>query len=50
MLEFISDLWACTRERKKFWMALSILTTSILGGLIVLAQSSTLAPFIHTLF
>lgn len=50
MLEFFSDLWAFMRERKKFWMAPLILVMLLLGGLIVFAQSSTLAPFIYTLF
>lgn len=50
MLEFFSDLWAFMRERKKFWMAPLILVMLLLGGLMVFAQGSTLAPFIYTLF
>jgi hypothetical protein len=50
MLEFLNDLWAFMRERKKFWMAPLIVVLLILGSLIVFAQGSSLAPFIYTLF
>ncbi len=50
MLDFLSDLWGFMRVRKKFWMAPLIIVMLLLGGLIVLAQSSALAPFIYTLF
>lgn len=50
MLEFLGDLWAFMRERKKFWLAPLIFIMLILGGLIVFAQGSSLAPFIYTLF
>ena len=50
MGEFIVELWAFMRERKKFWL-LPILTVLLLfGGLIVLTQGSAVAPFIYTLF
>jgi hypothetical protein len=38
------------RERKNFWMAPIIVVMLALGGLIVLAQGSAVAPFIYTLF
>jgi hypothetical protein len=50
MLDFLSDLWAFMRERKKFWLAPIILVMILLGALIVFAQGSSLAPFIYTLF
>jgi hypothetical protein len=50
MLEFLSDLWAFMRERRKFWLAPIILVIVLLGSLIVFAQGSSLAPFIYTLF
>lgn len=50
MLDFLADLWAYMRERKKFWLAPIIFVMILLGGLIVLAQGSSLAPFIYTLF
>jgi hypothetical protein len=50
MLDFLKDLWAFMRERKKFWLAPIILVMILLGALIVFAQGSSLAPFIYTLF
>ena len=50
MIEFIQDMWDFMRERKKFWLAPIIIVMVLLGGLIVFAQGSTVAPFIYTLF
>ena len=50
MFEFIADLWAFMRERKKFWLAPIILVMLLLGALLVFAQGSSVAPFIYTLF
>jgi hypothetical protein len=50
MIDLMSDLWAFMRERKKFWLAPIILLMVLLGGLLVFAQGSAIAPFIYTLF
>lgn len=50
MLDLMKDLWGFMRERKKFWLAPIIVLLVILGGLLVLAQGSAVAPFIYTLF
>jgi hypothetical protein len=50
MLDFLADLWAFMRERKKFWLAPIIFVMILLGALIVFAQGSSLAPFIYTIF
>jgi hypothetical protein len=50
MLDLIKDLWGFMRERKKFWLMPVILILLVLGGLLVLAQGSAVAPFIYTLF
>jgi hypothetical protein len=50
MLELLQDLWAFMRENKKFWLAPIIVVMVLLGGLIILAQGSAVAPFIYTLF
>ena len=50
MLDFLQDLWAFMRERKKFWMAPIIIVLVLLSALIVLAEGSAVAPFIYTLF
>ncbi len=50
MLELLQDLWDFMRERKKFWLAPIIALMLLLGGLLILAQGSAIAPFIYTLF
>jgi hypothetical protein len=50
MLDLIKDLWGFMKERKKFWLAPIIIVLLLLGGLIVLAQGSVIAPFIYTIF
>jgi hypothetical protein len=50
MLDLIKDLWGFMTERKKFWLAPIIIVLLLLGGLIVLAQGSVIAPFIYTIF
>ena len=49
-LDFIKDLWAFMKERKKYWLLPLIITLVLLGALIVLSQGSAIAPFIYTLF
>lgn len=50
MTDFLTELWAFMRERKKFWMLPIVIVLLLLGGLIVLTQGSAVAPFIYTLF
>jgi uncharacterized protein DUF5989 len=50
MSEFVIELWAFMKERKKFWLLPIILVMLFLGGLIVLTQGSAVAPFVYTLF
>jgi len=49
-MSFLKELWAYMRTRKKFWLIPILLVMAILGGLLVLAQGSAVAPFIYTLF
>ncbi|MBI5717890.1 MAG: hypothetical protein HZC37_09405 [Burkholderiales bacterium] len=49
-MEMIKELWAFLRARKKFWLWPIFIMMLLLGGLIVLAQGSAIAPFIYTLF
>lgn len=49
-MEFIKELWAFLRTRNKLWLAPIIFVMLILGGLLVLAEGSIVAPFIYTLF
>ncbi|MEE2982479.1 MAG: DUF5989 family protein [Pseudomonadota bacterium] len=50
MLDLLKDLWGYMRENKKYWLAPIIIIMVLLGGLIVLAQGSAVAPFVYTLF
>jgi hypothetical protein len=49
-MEFLKDLWAFMKERKKIWLAPIIIILIILGVIIVLGGSSAIAPFVYTLF
>ncbi len=47
---FLAELWAFLRTRKKLWLLPIVLVMLLLGGLLVLAQGSVVAPFIYTIF
>ena len=49
-MSFIAELWMFLRARKKFWLLPTLLMMVILGGLLVLAEGSAVAPFIYTIF
>lgn len=49
-MSILLELWAFLRHRKKFWLLPILLTLALVGGLLVLAQSSAIAPFLYTLF
>ena len=49
-MEFLKELWSFLRVRKKLWLAPIIFVMLILGGLLILAQNSVVAPFIYTVF
>ena len=49
-MEFLKEFWTFLRVRKKLWLAPIIIVMILLGGLLVLAQGSVMAPFIYTLF
>ena len=46
----VKELWRFMRVRKKFWLLPIFVVMGTLGGLLVLAQGSAVAPFIYTLF
>jgi hypothetical protein len=49
-MAFLMDFWGFLSERKKFWMLPIMVVLLGIGGLLVLAQGSAVAPFIYTLF
>ena len=50
MLAFLTEFWAFLRTRKKYWLLPILIIMLLFGVLLVLAQSSAVAPFIYTLF
>lgn len=50
MFDTAQDLWALVQEKQKFFLIPLVATLLLVGGLIVLAQTSVLAPFIYTIF
>ena len=50
MGEFVGELWAFMKERKKFWLLPIVLVLMVFSMLIVFTQGSALAPFVYTLF
>lgn len=50
MLSTIKELFAFMRVRKKYWLLPVIVMCLVIGGLIVLSQTSSVAPLIYTLF
>jgi hypothetical protein len=44
------ELWRYMKVRKKFWLLPILLVMFVLGGLLILAKGSAVAPFIYTLF
>lgn len=49
-MSLLKELWLFMRARRKFWLAPILITMLLLGGLLVLAQGSAIAPFLYTLF
>ena len=49
-MSFLAELFVFLRQRRKLWLLPLIVVMVALGGLLILAQGSVLAPFIYTLF
>ncbi|MGJ0395593.1 MAG: DUF5989 family protein [Methylocystis sp.] len=49
-MSILLELLDYLKSRKKYWMAPVLVIMLLIGVLIVLAQSSAVAPFIYTLF
>ena len=50
MLSTLRQMFKFMRVHRKFWMSPIVLGLLLLAGLLVLAQSSTVAPFIYAIF
>ncbi len=49
-MSIIAELWEFMRVRKKFWLLPIVLMMLVFGTLLILAQSTAVAPFIYTIF
>jgi len=49
-MNFVLQMWRFLGARRKYWMLPIIVVSLGLGGLLVLAKGSVVAPFIYTLF
>ncbi len=48
--DIVGELFSFFLSHKRWWMIPMLVVLLVLGILIVLAQSSAIAPFIYTLF
>jgi drug/metabolite transporter superfamily protein YnfA len=49
-LALAGEMWLFLRQNKKYWLLPILLVLFVVGGLLVFAQSSALAPFIYSIF
>lgn len=49
-LALMVEFWAFLRHRKKWWLGPIVVILVLLGALLVLTETSAVAPFIYTLF
>ena len=49
-MSILKEFWDFLRVRKRYWLTPIIVIMVLLGLLIVLTQSSAVAPFVYTLF
>jgi hypothetical protein len=49
-MSLVVEMWRFLAARRKFWLLPIILMTVAIGGVLILAQGSVIAPFIYTLF
>jgi hypothetical protein len=49
-MTFVGQIWKYMSVRRKFWLLPIIVVSIAIGGLLVLAKGSIVAPFIYTLF
>jgi Family of unknown function (DUF5989) len=49
-LSIVKEFYDFLRVRKKWWLAPILVFLVLLGGLLVFAKGSALAPFIYSLF
>jgi len=50
MLNLVSQLWKFMRVYQKFWLLPVMLGLLLVGGLMIVAQSTAIGPFIYAIF
>jgi hypothetical protein len=45
-----SEFWEFLKYRKRYWLIPIVIILLLLGAVIVLTESSTIAPFIYAIF
>ena len=49
-MNFIKEFWEFIIIRKKYWLLRVFIALTLLGGLIVLTQGSSVSPLIYAIF
>ncbi|MDD5408643.1 MAG: DUF5989 family protein [Candidatus Omnitrophica bacterium] len=49
-LSILKEFWDFLKTRKKWWLGPVVVILLLLGALIFFTQTSSIAPFIYTLF
>ena len=49
-MSFVLEIWSFMRACKKFWLLPIMIMMILFGGLVILTESSAIAPFIYTIF
>lgn len=49
-MSFVAEFWRFLGARKRFWLLPLLIMMVLFGALLILAESSAVAPFIYTLF
>jgi hypothetical protein len=49
-MSFLVEFWRFLRVRKKFWLLPLLVILVLFGALLILAETTAVAPFIYSLF
>ncbi len=49
-MSFLKELYEFFKARKKLWLMPIVILMVLIGGILLIAKGSVLAPFIYTLF
>jgi hypothetical protein len=49
-MEMLRELWSFLKKRKVYWIAPILIVLLLLGALLLLSETTAVAPFVYTLF